>query len=107
MPPGTAHGVVMVGMVAALGLAGIPAPAQHLNDAMAAIASFGFTPVTPAISVWSALNFNGSLWQKEDTDIPLQLDIQYNWIENGIPKAVRNRTIANDLPDSIRAPMGR
>lgn len=106
MAPGATHAMVMVGMVAALTAAGIPAPAQHLNDAMAAIASFGYTPATLAIIVWSALNFNGELWQEEDTYVPLQLDIQYNWVENGIPKAVRNRTIANDLPDSIRVPLG-
>ncbi len=104
------HAQVMAGMVAAL-VGIIPAPANHLNDAMAAIAAIyppgvAATNNTPAVLVWGQLNLNATLWQLEDQRVPLQLDIRYNWIENGIAKAVRNRTIANDLPDSVRAPIG-
>jgi hypothetical protein len=75
-------------------------PSPHLSDVMLAVAA---EPGENWRKIHERIEANQRLWEFEDTNVPLALQIKYSWVENGVVKGPWQKTVSITLPSSLAA----
>jgi hypothetical protein len=76
------------------------ATSPHFHDAMSAV---GAEPGEDWHEVYKRILKNQELWEFEDANVPLALQIRYSVVENGVRRGPFSETVSIVLPFSLAA----